>query len=294
MFVLMTSLLEGAKPHSKPLFLLDEPASNLHSSAQAELLQSFENLVDRCHLVYATHSHHLINIRWLDSAYVVKNSALGSLEIAAYLSTRMGSRTSITAMPYRQFVAEHPDQTSYFQPVLDLLDYHPSSLEPVPSVVLVEGKSDFYLLRYMAEVLDLDSEVKTVPGTGAGSLDTLIQLHVGWGKNFLILLDGDTEGIKQRARYEEKFGPLVKGRCVLLPEICGEVEVKEAEDLLSDADKARLTSAVYPTRTQRPTDKKAFLQAVIELYARKEAVSVARATVRRFEQLFSKLKERLE
>jgi hypothetical protein len=61
---------------------------------------------------------------------------------------------------------------SYFQPVLDLLKYQPSSLEPVPNVVLVEGKSDFYMLRYMNEIIGIDSPVKTVPGTGAGSLDT--------------------------------------------------------------------------------------------------------------------------
>jgi ABC-type Mn2+/Zn2+ transport system ATPase subunit len=293
MYILMTSLAGNAKPDSKPLILLDEPASNLHSSAQAELLKSFENLLDRCHLVYSTHSQHLINIRWLDSAYVVKNNALGSLEIADYLSTRMGARTSITATKYRQFVATHPNQTSYFQPVLDLLDYRPSSLEPVPNVVLVEGKSDFYLLRYMNEILGIDSPVRTVPGTGAGSLDAMIQLHIGWGKSFLILLDGDTEGIKQRERYERKFGSLVEARCVLLPEICSDATVKEAEDLLAAPDKTRLTSAIYPVGVQRPVEKKALSQAIAELYARKQAISVSAPTVRRFRQMFLELQQRL-
>src|SRR5262249_52610770 len=149
-----------------------------------------------------------------------------------YLNTRMGIKTAITATRYRQFVAQHPDQKSYFQPVLDLLDYQPSTLEPVSDVVLVEGKSDFYLMRYMSEVLKVDSEIKTIPGGGAGSLDSVIRLYVGWGKSFLILLDGDTEGIKQHERYEREFGPLVKDRCVLLPDICGESRVKETEDLL--------------------------------------------------------------
>lgn len=294
MYVLMTSLLSDARPDSKPLLLLDEPASNLHSSAQAELLTSFENLINRCHLVYATHSHHLINIRWLDSAYVVKNSALGSLEIADYLNNRIAARTSITATKYRQFVTQHPKQTSYFQPVLDLLNYQPSFLEPVPNVVLVEGKSDFYLLRYMTEVLGVDSPIRTVPGTGAGSLDVLIQLHIGWGKSFLILLDGDTEGVKQRERYKAKFGSLVEGRCVLLSEICGEATAKEAEDLLSDADKTRLISAIYTADVQRPTEKKALSQAIVELHARKQAISMGTSTVRRFKKIFQELQQRLE
>ena len=94
----------------------------------------------------------------------------------------MGINTSLSATAYRQFVAEHPDQTSYFQPVLDLLDYRPSQLELVPDVVLVEGKTDFYLLRYAHELLDLGGEIKLVPGTGAGALDPLIRLYVGWGQ----------------------------------------------------------------------------------------------------------------
>jgi len=55
------------------LFLLDEPASNLHSTAQAQLLKSFEKLPS---LIYTTHSHHMINPKWLEGTYVVKNEGL--------------------------------------------------------------------------------------------------------------------------------------------------------------------------------------------------------------------------
>jgi predicted ATP-dependent endonuclease of OLD family len=276
------------------LFLLDEPASNLHSTAQAALLRSFEKLTERCQLVYATHSHHLINIRWLDAAYVIKNSALGSsLEIVDYLNTRMAATTSITATKYRQFVAEYPDQSSYFQPVLDLLDYRPSDLEPVPNIVLVEGKSDFYLIRYITEVVGIESRLKTVPGGGAGSLDALIRLHIGWGKSFLILLDGDAEGIQQRSRYEREFGSLIANRCVLLPEVCGDSQVKEAEDLLSNTDKSKLISAIFGSGMQRPADKKALRQAIIELYARKQTVPIQATTLKRFGRLISELGKRL-
>ncbi len=122
-FLLMTTFHGSTPSRSKPLFLLDEPASNLHSTAQAELLKSFENLLDRCSLVYATHSHHLINLRWLDSAYVVRNAALGSFEMSNYLDIRLGYHTSISAVKYRRFLTQHPNQTAYIQPVLDVLGY---------------------------------------------------------------------------------------------------------------------------------------------------------------------------
>jgi hypothetical protein len=145
----------------------------------------------------------------------------------------------------------------------------------------------------MAEVLNLDSEIKTIPGTGAGSLDCLIQLYIGWGKSFLVLLDGDAEGIKQRERYEQKFGALLNRRCILLPDICGESSIREAENLLSHVDTESLASAIYSPGTERPTGKKAFRQAVIELYAQRQAVEVERSTVRRFEHIFSELRRKL-
>jgi predicted ATPase len=293
MFLLMTSFHDDTNSSQKPLFLLDEPASNLHSTAQAELLKSFENLTERCHLIYTTHSHHMINLRWLDSALVVTNAALGNLNFTDYVTTRMGSRTSISAMRYRQFVATHPNQTSYFQPVLDLLDYRPSVLEPVPDVVLVEGKSDFYLLRYMIDVIGVEGTLHTAPGGGAGSLDALIRLYIGWGKGFLVLLDNDAEGRKQKARYEADFGPVIQNRLVFLSEASNDNGIIEAEYLLSDSDKQHVLDAIYQPGATRPNAKKALRNAIIELFARREAVPVETATKSRFAGLIADLTQRL-
>jgi predicted ATP-dependent endonuclease of OLD family len=287
MFLLMTSFHGREGGGSRSLFLLDEPASNLHSSAQAELLKSFSNLVDRCYLIYTTHSHHLIDVRWLDSAYVVKNAALDSLDFGDYMTTRLGANTAVSATRYRRFVAEHPDQTSYFQPVLDLLDYRPSLLEPIPSVVLVEGKSDFYLLRYAIDVLGIPSDVHLVPGTGAGSLAALIQLHIGWGKSFVVLLDGDEEGRLQKKRYEQSFGSILSGHCVLLPDLCGGAQVRETEDLLTADDRQTAIQAVFAEGTALPGPKKAFSQAIVELYARREVIALDPSSTARIDQLLS-------
>ena len=294
MFLLMTSFQRELNPQSKPTFPVGLALPNLHSSAQAELLKSFEKLLDRCSLVYTTHSHHLINVRWLDSAYVVKNAALNTSDITDYLTVRVGARTSISAIKYRTFVAEHPDQTSYFQPVLELLDYHPSVLEPVPEVVLVEGKSDFYILRYITEVSGISSTLRLVPGGGAGSLDPVIRLHIGWGKSFLILLDGDAEGKKQLARYQKEFDLLVKDRCLLLPNLCNDPKMKEIEDLLSDADKRQILSYVRGTNPPARVTKRALLLAVMELYARKEPVILDSGTMQRFQLIVTQLEANLK
>jgi ABC-type Mn2+/Zn2+ transport system ATPase subunit len=294
MFLLMTSFNGLRKEGPRPLFLLDEPASNLHSTAQAELLKSFGKLADRCHLVYTTHSHHLIDVRWLNSAYVVKNEALGEAVGQDYFTVRIGARTSISAAKYRAFVAEHPDQTTFFQPVLDLLDYRPSVLEPMPDVVLVEGKSDFYLLRYASEVLGLPDEgLHLVPSGGAGSFEALIQLHLGWGRTFVVLLDGDKEGLKQKERYERNFGPVLDGCCHLLPELCGDSAIVEIENLLTNADRARLIGTVFGSSGATPKPKKALHQAIMELYARREAVELDDETVVRITDLIKELRDRV-
>lgn len=297
MFLMMTSFYKSSENGQRALFLLDEPASNLHSKAQAELLTSFEDLLSRVALVYTTHSHHLINVRWLDQAYVVKNAALGSLDFSDYLSSRMGTRTSVSATLYRRFVVDHPDQTTYFQPVLDLLDYRPSVLEPIPTAVLVEGKSDFYLLRYVRDVLGVATDLHFVPGTGASSLDAVIRLHIGWAKPFVVLLDGDSEGIRQRSRYVAEFGAILRDRCLLLPEVVGRPDCKEAEDLLSAADKSALLQAVHEQAQLPSPTKKNVNNAIQEALVGRVRAPFSAETMSRFielhEALASTLREQL-
>jgi predicted ATP-dependent endonuclease of OLD family len=76
-FLLFTQFRPFRKDSPKNIiFLFDEPASNLHSSAQKQLLKSFENLGHDIKIIYTTHSHHLINPNWLESTYVVKNEGI--------------------------------------------------------------------------------------------------------------------------------------------------------------------------------------------------------------------------
>jgi hypothetical protein len=164
----------------------------------------------------------------------------------------------------------------------------------VPNVVLVEGKSDFFMLKYVTEVLGLQPSVHLAPGGGAGTLDPLIRLYIGWAKSFIILLDGDAEGRRQRERYVSEFGFLLRGRCLLLPEVSDEPEIKGCEGLLTDVEKQRVMDAVFAPGEIRPREKKALLQSLLELYARKETVQLSDSTKERFQRLLSTLNSRLE
>lgn len=228
------------------IFLFDEPASNLHSSAQKQLLKSFENLIDNAKIIYTTHSHHLINPNWLESTYVVKNEGLELDKPESYNV----KKTNISIQSYREFVTHHPHNTAYFQPILDVLDYVPSNLENLPNCIFLEGKNDYYTLSYFKDIVFPDKySLNMAPSTGSGNLDTLISLYIGWGREFLILLDSDKAGNVEKQRYIKKFGLIVEKRIYLLSDINTLWDRKELESLFDSLDKIELQKTAYPTTT---------------------------------------------
>jgi ABC-type Mn2+/Zn2+ transport system ATPase subunit len=264
-------------------FLLDEPASNLHPSAQTQLLDSFQRLPDGCQIIYTTHSQHLIKPEWLDSAFVVKNQGLDySNELEQYSSRQ----TDVTVRRYREFAAQHPNQTTYFQPVLDVLDYVPTRLDLVSDAVMVEGKLDFFALRYMQHLLKL-SELCFIPGTGAGSLDTAIRLYVGWGRNFLVLLDGDLEGEAQKTRYVNLFGPLVTDRLFTLANFNPLWAKRGIERMFTPDDALKIQKNVFPDTDQ--FNKGLFGKSIQELMITARPVSLSKGTLDGFTTLFTAL-----
>ncbi len=243
------------------LFMFDEPASNLHSSAQSQLLESFGKFSENLSIVYTTHSHHLINPEWLEGTFVVKNQGL---EYDDSYDSYNATNTKISLYKYRDFAAQHPDQTTYFQPILDVLDYSPSKLENIPDVVMIEGKNDFYTLKYFNKLLPTSYDLNLMPGGGAGSLDAPIQLYLGWGRNFIVILDSDEAGEKEKSRYVEKFGGLVSDRIFSLGDIDSVWKKKSMESLIDPAERLAIQQSVYAATTKYA--KKHFNRAVQELY----------------------------
>jgi predicted ATP-dependent endonuclease of OLD family len=207
-YCLITHFRAGAGKNT--LFLFDEPASNLHPAAQVKLLKSFESLSN---VVYTTHSPYMINAQWLDQAYVVTNSAQDKENNLIFDE----KDTDIKIEKYKHFSMQSKTQVTYYQPILDALHYKPSELSYRPNTIILEGKTDFYAFEYLKNQLKefnpLDytkyESLKFLPGTSASNLELLISMYLSWGWDFLILLDSDKEGLRQREIYTEKFGELV-------------------------------------------------------------------------------------
>jgi ABC-type Mn2+/Zn2+ transport system ATPase subunit len=205
-FMLFTQF-RVARSETRPLlFLFDEPAANLHAAAQQKLIDSFPEIAKGEHaLIYTTHSHYMIEPKWLEQTFIVTNRADAPTNSMLEEASLDDESLDIKVAPYRSFVNEHPSQTSYFQPVLDRLEVVPSRFDIQKASVIVEGKSDYYIIRYAVELLGM-RQLPLVPGIGAGTFDSLIELNLGWSLNCLFLLDGDKQGEQERRRYVREYG----------------------------------------------------------------------------------------
>jgi energy-coupling factor transporter ATP-binding protein EcfA2 len=250
-FMLFTQFRVSRSSSRPVLFLFDEPASNLHAAAQQKLIDCFPEIARGDHmLAYTTHSHYMIEPKWLEQTYIVTNRADAPVPSVLDEISLDDESLDIKAASYRSFVNEHPSQTSYFQPILDRLEVIPSRFDSEKASIVVEGRSDYYILRYAAKATGR-SDLPLLPGLGAGTFGALAALHVGWNLNFLFVLDGDEQGKTERARYVKEFGIPVD-RIATIDEF---VEViKCIEDLLDNGALKLIQNALkladMPTKGQ--------------------------------------------
>ncbi len=236
------------------LFLFDEPAANLHAAAQQKLIDSFPEIAKGEHmLAYSTHSHYMIEPKWLEQTFIVTNRADAPLSSILDDISLEDESLDIKAATYRSFVNANPGKTSYFQPILDRLEVVPSRLDILKDSIVVEGKSDYYILRY-ANKLVVGDELPLLPGLGAGTFGALAALQVGWNLNFLFLLDGDRQGKIEKAKYSSEFG-VEQSRLTSLNELFNsDTKVKVIEDLLDSTAlhfiQTDLALARHPTKAE--------------------------------------------
>lgn len=201
-FLLLTGFKLERENHK--IYVFDEPAANLHSRAQAELLGYFEKMAasgDK--IIYSTHSHHMVNPKWLSGAYIIENRPAGQGDDEDY--DLDFTPAEVNAVKYKQYLNSFPTRTHYFQPVVDRLQYVvPEIVETSPCVIL-EGISDYYALRAAALRTGGKLGFNLIPGVGSSASGNLISLLMGRGEKFIVLLDDDKEGRKARDRYREEW-----------------------------------------------------------------------------------------
>lgn len=235
------------------LFLFDEPAANLHARAQIELLLSFDKIVEnRDGIIYSTHSTYMINPRWIPAAHIVENTAINYDSTDDMLSFS-SPPTSISVIPYRQFVSEHPDRTSYFQPILDRLDHVSPKISPSGPVIVTEGISDFHAFSFYCSDLLRAEGIHLLPGLGDTGHDNQIAMLLSAGTQFIVILDDDKSGRRAAKKYREDW-LLDDDHIATLGDLDQAGASKKLETILSketvDAISSHFSNSGKPTKKQ--------------------------------------------
>jgi len=201
-FLLFTAFKQAKERAT--IFIFDEPAANLHAKAQAELMTSFSKIAaEGNRIIYSTHSHHMINPQWLSGAYIVENTAI-DYDVADSFGVS-SKPTNVQITKYREFVSQYPARSSYFQPVIEKLEYVSPEIIGAEPFVIVEGVSDYYALRLAASITGATLSFRLMPGVGSGSSGPLLSLLLGRGERFVVLLDDDNAGKKEAERYKVEW-----------------------------------------------------------------------------------------
>ena len=263
-------LREGS---GKPIYLIDEPASNLHSTAQAKMISDFEKLVDDTTVIYTTHSRYLISTKNIKNTHIV--------------SRRRGK---VSCTKWGDYITGKNASVTYYQPLYDCLQIIPTSFDiPWRNAILTEGPSDAATLQAMQLILGLEKTHAIYPGSSGSNLAILISLNLAWGAKFKILLDSDKEGTKQKNKYMREFG-LREDQFVLLPK-----NNRKIEEMFEEKELEQLYKVVFGKGPTQIVNKKQFCEIMLSLAVKEQhdlsriKSTITTNTRQRFVELFDQL-----
>jgi len=179
------------------VYLLDEPGSYLHASAQAKLCKKLKELSKDNYVIYCTHSHYLLDpeIIPISSIKISDKSEDFNINLVSIYDYDTGKT-----------------KKNAFQPIYDALQIKPFSLDISGEAVLVEGIYDYYCFSMF-----IGDNYHFVPSQNAESILYYISLMIGWHIKFNAIWDNDPEGRKYHRRAIDKFGNDLSNKLLLLP-----------------------------------------------------------------------------
>jgi predicted ATP-dependent endonuclease of OLD family len=232
------------------IYLLDEPGSYLHSSAQEELLKSLSSISKTNKVIYCSHSQYLLNPDIIN---------VSGIKVAVRKSS------TIKIQNFGQYEEVNRLQGA-LSPLYDALQLHVGHRLSIKEscIVVTEGIIDHYFLDMARKYIRAcrRPSFTLIPGAGADNLKDLISFSIAWSKKYVLLLDSDSKGIDAFEKYEKYFdkGESCKWILYSLPNKNNKVKL---EDFMSDKDKERLKKLV---------GDKSIKKGIIALYFSKEDI----------------------
>jgi predicted ATP-binding protein involved in virulence len=173
-------LKASEKNGHKRIFLLDEPGANLHSKAQADVLKLINKLSTETLVIYTTHSPHLIEYDKLYRVHAVQRADgdedSPSVVIDAH---QLGTASSDTLSPVLTAMGA---------------DFTQQEVIKRTNNVLLEEMSGYYYFKAFWKLTNTEKEAHFIATSGANKLEPIAGMFRGWGLEFVVALDDDSQG----------------------------------------------------------------------------------------------------
>lgn len=287
-FLLFTEFRKSRKNEfGETLFLLDEPANNLHPKAQLKLLETFQKLTEDCKLIYSTHNQYLINPNFFAGTYIVANSATDYSSIDSTLN----EDTNITVQLYKNFVSSHPNETDHYKPILDAIDFTLSHLEFKNKIIFLEGKNDYYLFNYVNNVyFNKKYKLNFFPGAGVDKYDETLRYALALNYKFIALFDDDNAGKKAKRKYIDHISIELEEKIFTYRDINTYFNGFTAEKFFSDEEKELFVTKTFDE--QKAINKSSLNTAIQNAFINTIKIELSENTLDNFKRIFEFLKKR--
>ena len=164
------------------ILLLDEPDQHLHISAQNDILKLINKLASKekkkegNQIIYATHSPYLIESDYLSRIKLIINTEKQGTRIEGITTNKIAAKYKKDAL----------------QPIAAAIGLSVGAFSTLQKKnVILEGISDFHYFSAMKKILDRDGDYCFVPGVGISQINNLISLSIGYGLEWIAIIDDD-------------------------------------------------------------------------------------------------------
>lgn len=161
-------------------FLLDEPGANLHERAQTDVMELVEKISSKVGVIYSTHSPHLIRHDRLNRVIAVERDA----NATGHPTKLIGAHT---------LGAAKTDTLSPIYVAMGVSLARQTAIKERNNVILEELSAQYYLNAFW-RLTRSTQEVHFLAATGASNVPMLANLFLGWGLEFLIVVDDEATG----------------------------------------------------------------------------------------------------
>jgi len=285
-FILFTRFRQIREGDKETLFLFDEPANNLHQASQQKLLTLFNEISKQSKVIYSTHSHYLLSSKLTLNTLIVNDKGREIEEDYDY-------RQEIKATPYREFCSNSKNETTHFQPILDVLEYVENPFEQNNNIVFFEGKCDYYTFKWIYNTcLKLGYDFNFYPGSGVDKYENIFREYVAHNRNFIAIFDADSAGKNAKRRYIQDITQELEKQVFTLEDINPDFSGFTTEKLFTQNERLGIQKISFSDSTEYEKGK--FNTAVQELFIKKEVFELSGKTKDHFSQIFKFIKGQLE